>query len=175
MSDRVSNLREKVYREDGGPIVAVLDGASVPGLLQKLVDLEPEYLCLYRGELKPDLAEVAPYVVRLERESPLAEWIFDRGWGNHWGIFAETGADFVSLRKHFRRYLTVHDPGGKPMLFRYYDPRVLRVYLPSCNGEELKSIFGPVDAYLVEDESGAALLRFTLKNGALAKQAENLP
>ena len=59
----------------------------------------------------------------------------------------------------------MHDPTGKPLLFRYYDPRVLRVYLPTCNAEELKTLFGPVQAYIMEDESGAAMLRFRLKNG----------
>ena len=174
MSDRVDAIREKLYREEGGAIFAVLDGASVAGLLQKLAEHEPEHVCLYRGELEPDMAEVAPYLVKLDSDGPFTDWVLDRGWGNHWGIFAETGADLVSLRQHFRNFLTVHDPNGKPLLFRYYDPRVLRGYLPTCNGEELNTMFGPVDAYLMEDESGAALLRFRLKNGTLAKQAERI-
>ena len=87
---------------------------------------------------------------------------------------AESGADLHSLRQHFRGFLTVHDASGKPLLFRYYDPRVLRTYLPTCSGEELNTMFGPVDAYLMEDESGAALLRFRLKNGTLAKQVEQV-
>src|SRR5437763_147211 len=131
MSDRVDAIREKIYHEDGGSIFTILDGASVPGLLQKLADDEPENVCLYRGELKPDMAEVAPYLVKLDSDGPFTDWVLDRGWGNHWGILAETGADLTSLRQHFRRFLTVHDPNGKPLLFRYYDPRVLRVHLPT--------------------------------------------
>lgn len=178
MSDRADAIREKLYREEDGAIFAVLDGASVPGLLQKLADHEPEHECLYQGELKPDMAEVAPYVVKLDSDSPFTDWVLDKGWGNHWGVFAEigaeTGADLISLRKHFRTFLKVHDSEGKPLLFRYYDPRVLRTYLPTCSGEELRTMFGPVDAYLMEDESGAALLRFRLKNGILAKQIEQV-
>ena len=120
------------------------------------------------------MAEVAPYLVKLDGDSPFTEWVLDKGWGNHWGVFAESGADLHSLRQHFRGFLTVHDASGKPLLFRYYDPRVLRTYLPTCSGEELNTMFGPVDAYLVEDESGAALLRFSLKNGTLVKQAEQV-
>ena len=44
MSDRVDAIREKLYREEGGSIFAVLDGASVPGLRQKLADQEPEHI-----------------------------------------------------------------------------------------------------------------------------------
>ena len=61
-------------------------------------------------------------------------------------------ADLRTMRNHFRKLLTVYDPNGKPLLFRYYDPRVLRVYLPTCNAEELATIFGPINSYLLEDE-----------------------
>src|SRR5260370_26273422 len=114
MSDRLDAIREKLYREEGGSIFAVLDGASVPGLLQKLADQEPEHVCLYRGDLEPDMAEVAPYLVKLDGESPFTDWVLDKGWGNHWGVFAEisgaeAGADLKSLRQHLRTFLTVHD------------------------------------------------------------------
>jgi len=46
------------------------------------------------------------------------------------------------MRQHFRRFITVHDESGKPLLFRYYDPRVLRTFLPTCNAKELAEIFG---------------------------------
>jgi Domain of unknown function (DUF4123) len=175
MSDRVDAIREKLYREEGATIWAVLDGASVPGLLQQLADHEPEHICLYAGELQPDVAEVAPYLVKLEAKAPFTEWLIEKGWGQHWGVFAETGEDLRSLRKHFRSFLTVYDETGKSMLFRYYDPRVLRVHLPTCNGEELKTMFGPVQSYMMEDENPAAILRFRLKSGSLVKQSEPVP
>jgi hypothetical protein len=172
MSDRVDAIRGKLYRGDDASIWTILDGASVPALRQHLADLEPEHVCLYAGDLQPDMEEVAPYLVKLEREAPFMEWVLDQGWGNHWGIFAETGEDLIALRKHFRKFLTVHDENGKPMIFRYYDPRVLRVYLPTCNDDELKMLFGPVQSYVMEDENPGGMLRFRIKNGALIKQAE---
>ena len=69
MNDKLEIIRENLYPEEGGEIFAVLDGASVPGLLQELADLEPEHECLYRGELTPDLAEVAPYLIHLPATS----------------------------------------------------------------------------------------------------------
>lgn len=155
---------------DGANTFAVLDGASVPDLLDKLDQWQPEFVCLYRGELKPDLAEVAPYLVRLEPGSEIAEWILSEGWGNHWGIFAITDADLKAMRQHFRRFLTVYDETGHPLLFRYYDPRVMRDYLPSCTAEEWGAIFGPVSRYLLEDEGSNTLLRFQCALGQLVIQ-----
>ncbi|MCK7510898.1 MAG: DUF4123 domain-containing protein [Desulfobacterales bacterium] len=71
-------------------VYAVLDGASIKSLGPKLYNLRPEHVCLYRGRLEPDMAEVAPYLVRLEQDSAFAQWVLGDGWGKHWGIFAVT-------------------------------------------------------------------------------------
>ncbi len=155
-------------------VFVVLDGASVPELPQKLYRLKVESECLYRGDLKPDLAEVAPYLVRLEANSEVADWVLREGWGNHWGIFALSGEDLRSMRQHFRRFLMVYDEGGNPMYFRFYDPRVLRTYLPICNGGEAAALFGPVTAYLLEAEEPKRALRFRMERGALVRTEEEI-
>jgi hypothetical protein len=144
-------------------VYAVLDGASIEQLPQLLWEHEPENICLYRGELEPDMAAVAPYLVKLEYEHSFTKLVCEQGWGNHWGIFAITPAEvnIRDMRKHFRRFLMVYDPDGKLMYFRYYDPRVLRIYLPTCNAEEINYVFGPINSYLLEDEDSSILLRFT--------------
>lgn len=170
----MGSLTETLFAGRTANVFAVLDGASIPDLLDMLYEHYPEFICLYRGELEPDIAEVAPYLVRLEQNSPITKWILDRGWGNHWGIFAITQVDLTALRQHFRRFLTVHDEQGTPMLFRYYDPRVLRVYLPTCNAEELKTVFGPIVRYVLEGNRPEELLQFHLNNGALVQDQQSL-
>src|SRR5262249_8859823 len=152
MKNMVPSVSPHLFAEEGTQVFAVLDGASVPGLLDNLYRYEPKYECLYRGELKPDMAEVPPYLVRLQPKSEFAAWVIGQGWGRHWGIFAVSRADLRALSRHFRTFLMVHDRDGKPLYFRYYDPRVLRVYLPTCNAEELATVFGPVLSYVLEDE-----------------------
>jgi len=165
MSKDIKLLQRELFRE-GANTYAILDGASVPGLLAKLQEWEPEYVCLYRGELKPDLAEVAPYLVRLSPDADMTTWILSEGWGNHWGIFAISDVALQALRQHLRRLLTVHDERGKPLLFRFYDPRVLREYLPTCQGNELRDMFGPVVNYACEIGEGQ-LAAFELDNAQL--------
>ena len=55
----------------------------------------------------------------------------------------------------------VQTEDGKQLYFRFYDPRVLRLYLPTCTPEEVRRSFGPVGCYLLEDEDPKTLLRFT--------------
>jgi len=55
----------------------------------------------------------------------------------------------------------VKTEAGQEMYFRFYDPRVLRAFLPVCTPQEAKEFFGPVRSFLVEARHGATLLRFS--------------
>jgi Domain of unknown function (DUF4123) len=149
------------------PVYAVLGGASVPGLVKKLYEFEPDYCCLYRGELQADTAAVAPYLVQLEPGSELAAWIFGEGWGAHWGIFVQSSANLRKLRNHFREFIKVELPDRRTVLFRYYDPRVFRSFLPACNAAELGKFFGPVQSFVVEAETPEAGIKYTFAGSAL--------
>lgn len=166
----IQTINEQLFADESLNVYAVLDGASIPNLLDQLYKLDPEYACLYRGTLAPDMAQVAPYLVQLDDEPEFTEWLIQEGWGNHWGIFALSEFDLRTMRKHFRSLLTVHDPDGKPMLFRFYDPRVLRVYLPTCTEEELVVIFGPNDAYLFELENSRGIVRCQTESNSLTQK-----
>ena len=156
-----------VFGQGDTPVFAVLDGASAPALVKALYEHEPEYCCLYRGELEPDIAVVAPYLVRLEPGGEFAELVLGEGWGAHWGIFAASTANLRTLRDHFRKFLTVQLPDQRTVLFRYYDPRVLRTFLPACNATELGAFFGPVQSFVVEGETPESGTRFSVAAKAL--------
>lgn len=158
---------EKYLFRDAAHTYAVLDGASVPGLPQKLYEMGPPNLCLYRGELSDDLIHVAPYVVLLEAGSGFADWLLSECWGKHWGIFAQSRVSPVGMRKHLRGLLTVNDAEGNPMLFRYYDPRVLQPFLLTCDLAELKTVFGPVMYYFSESFDHSELCRMHIEKDAL--------
>lgn len=162
------SLNQYLYRENTHTY-AVLDGASVPDLPVKLHEMRPPNVCLYRGEIPADLLYVAPYLVHLLPDSQFTKWLLAECWGKHWGIFAQSALSLVGMRKHFRSLLIVDDAEGKPLLFRYYDPRVFRSFLPTCNVEELQTFFGRVNYYFVESEKSAELNRFNFSNNVLKK------
>lgn len=166
-SSAVLNFRDLFQRDQAS--YAVLDGAGVPDLLDRLIDHGHQYVCLYRGELEPDIAEVAPYLVHLQPGKGVPEWLME-GWGANWGIFLHSPLEIEDVRKHLRRFLIVHDPDGKPLYFRYYDPRVLRIFLPTCNTEDLQSLFGPISTFWMEDEDPGRCISFSLKDGILVRE-----
>jgi hypothetical protein len=170
----IQAVSDKLFDNEELNVYAVLDGASIPDLLDQLHEQQPEHVCLYRGELEPDMAEVAPYLVKLEPDTDFTDWLIEKGWGGHWGVFALSHESLSGMRRHFRKFLVVYDPENKPLYFRYYDPRVLRTYLPTCNAEELATVFGPVESYFLEDEDSVAALRFCFASGSLNQEKQPL-
>ncbi|NQT86294.1 DUF4123 domain-containing protein [bacterium] len=156
----IQTLHDQLFAHPETKVYAILDGAATPGLLDQLYGgPRPDFVCLFRGALAPDMAEVAPYLAVLEPDSAFTRWILG-GWGRHRGIFAVSQAELWQLRNHFRSLVTAYGPKGRPLKFRFYDPRVLRVFLPSCDRDQMNAIFGPVLNYCLEAEDANALLRF---------------
>lgn len=154
---------------------ALLDGARDPRIYRMLRGSLVDSCCLYEGDLPRDLAEVAPYLVALGRSSPFTVDLIEQGWGRSWGVFLSCPAIMQDLRRHFRRLLQVRDEAGRRLLFRFYDPRVLRAYLPTCRAEELRFVFGPVDRLVVEGESGIAPIVYRRTRDGLATDVVDLP
>lgn len=148
---------------------AVLDGAAVPNLPMKLYETGASHICLYRGELSPDLVHVAPYLIQLAPETEFTNWLLTECWGKHWGIFAQSDTSLTTMRRHFRGMLTVYDETGKPLLFRFYDPRVFLTFIQTCNAAELELFFGAVNYYFAESNDAKILQRYNFKKTELQK------
>ncbi len=142
------------------PLYALLDAANEPSVLKVLFESKEEYKTLFEGAAGAQLTHFAPYLVRLPKESPLLETLVQKGWGKNWGVYLTSPQQLPDLRGHFRQFLMVKMPDGKQVYFRFYDPRVLRVFLPTCTPEETTQFFGPIQNYLVEDENPKKLFRF---------------
>lgn len=146
---------------------AILDAAAIKGLRMHFFEMEPPHYCLFRGELAPDMAENAPYLVGLIRGHRFTDWLLAARPGQHFGIYAKSRQSLTEIRRHFRELITVHDETGKPLIFRFYDPRVLIKFLPTCDESELKKIFGPVETFIAETDTGDNYSIFTTNNGTL--------
>lgn len=154
-------------------LYAVLDGARDEQVYAFVQACYLDKSCLYAGDLPKELLATAPWLVRLERDNNWTDRILSHAWSHSWGVFVRTQTSAKELRTHFRRFLRVRDMAGRNLIFRYYDPRVLRVYLPTCTQSELRTFFGPVERFFVEDRD-ASLLEFSLDRGELHQKRSAL-
>ena len=181
--DPLQAIKERVlqhFNTAAQPLFAILDGArnerivallkefGVPAnvpvnsnqLAEKRQHDEPLYQSLYIWKMALESAEQGPFLVRLPPESPLLKAVVMEGWGDSWGIFVESAVSFDDLWRHSRKFIMVEMPGGKTALFRFYDPRALRAFLPSCDQRQIESIFAIPIRIHIEDSEGQ-LMRFS--------------
>lgn len=123
---------------------------------------------LFAGELGEMLGGVAPHLVEFKQRSSFYSWWFEQ-WGKSVGVLVEAPVAFSELRRHFRTLMMTRGASdGKRYYFRFYDPRVLRVFLPSCTPEEVERFFGPVTAFYCESDGGSELLTFARNRGGMS-------
>jgi len=157
---RQPRLRE-LLAKDFQPLYALLDASREPSVLKVILESKEEHQSLYEGPQGAQLAHFAPYLIRVPQESALLDTLVHQAWSKSWGVFLTSNTPLKELRTHFRHFLNVKLPDGSQVYFRYYDPRVLRLFLPTCLPEETTQFFGPVRHFLMEAEDPKLALHFT--------------
>ena len=158
-----------------GTLFLLADAARDDAVLPTLLRAGVEHRSLYEGWQGEGLSEVAPYLAAVPREGPFLDAWVDASWGASWGTFLFSDVTIFELRRHLRRFLKVRSEDGKTLLFRFYDPRVLRAYLPTCTPAETEAFLGPVRWWICEGPRGAALMRFHATPEGLGCDSEALP
>lgn len=152
--------------ESKGKEYFLADAARMFFHFEKAATINPKFVCLYSGDTEENLKFVAPYLFIID-ETEFIDWLQEEGWGNSWGIQITCSIEIDLLKAHFRRFLMVKTEEGIQLYFRFYDPRVLRIFLPTCDTQQLKDFFGPIHFFFMEDEDPNFALKFSLKNGQL--------
>jgi hypothetical protein len=60
------------------------------------------------------------------------------------------------------------------LVFRFYDPRVLSIFLPTCLPEQITEMFGPVTRFFAEAHDGAAIAEYSHAGGVLRRRLLSL-
>lgn len=146
-------LAELSRRCDTGHLYAVIDAARSERALQLVEESIDPYASLYDGEPGRAFDDVAPYLVHLQRDSWLLERFVTEGWGDAWGIFLLSSANFDAVRRHLRQFLMVEVDGeAHRLFFRFYDPRVLKTFAEVITPEQRAELLQDLDALLYEAE-----------------------
>lgn len=142
-----------------GNTFAVLDASREPAGVHAAKVAGGLCKSLYEGSTGERLRQVAPYLVEFRTASSFARWWFD-AWGKSAGIIVETSGSFADVRKHCRTLMIVRGQDQAKYYFRFYDPRVLRTYLPTLAEAEAERFFGLITAVHCEGTDGAELITY---------------
>jgi hypothetical protein len=137
-----------------GKLYAVVDPAREDRLLVLMRESVDRCQSLYEGVEGLAMSEVAPYLIHVAPDSSLLAHLIMEGWTKRWGIYFVSDDSFADARRHLRRLLMVEDENGQPLYFRFYDPRVLAAFLPTCTEQQRGAVFGDIEAFLIEGPRG---------------------
>lgn len=162
-------------------LYGVIDAAVDDSLYAQLMAEPPssQVTCLFEGAPAIRYRNVAPYLMVLNPQSPLAALWLDHAWVQHWGIWMCSAQPLELLKAHLKKFLFVKTATSAKAYFRYYDPRVLQQVMPIMSYLQRGSLFGldhkPMpDAFLSvrhEKDHSPVLLRYRPSQGRLMRLA----
>jgi RHS repeat-associated protein len=152
-------IRQLLCEESGASFYryAVVDAAETHDsdeIVSGLMRADSGAVILFSGENAVAARHAAPYLLCLDKHPEVETWLIEKGWGHGWGILLTAEADSHALWSHLRRFFRVQAPNGRDLYFRFYDPVVLRDFLPLLDDVEARGFFGPVRRFVVEAPGG---------------------
>lgn len=140
-------------------LFAVLDAARDPRIKALVDACEDDVRSLFEGAGGDAMAAAAPYLVRFAEGSALLPLVVSEAWGDSWGVFLVGRRPFDEVRRRLRRSLMVTDEAtGKRLYFRFYDPRVLRLFWPVATPRQRSEMVGTeIERFLFEGADGEVL------------------
>jgi hypothetical protein len=182
-SKALVNLKTLLKACPGGSdtkLYGLIDAAADRTLYERLLS-EPvasTVTCLFEGDPALRYRNVAPYLITINKASPISHDWLNGEWTNHWGIWLSTEQPLSLLKAHLKKFLFVQTPRSQKALFRFYDPRVLGQVMPIMTPGQRGDIFGlnykhmPDALYAVVPNGARTVLqRFTPKQNFLVRLA----
>lgn len=174
-----ASLRFKLGLRDGESLYGIVDAAQDARLAFDAKDkFNVRIRTLFQGKAVENVSDVAPYLVPInllpmdQGNGYLDRWA--ESWGKNAGILLTTKVDAGNLLRHLRKIFVVQNETGQEFFFRFYDPRVLRSFLPTCTTQERAEFFGPICSLVVEGETPDVLYRFRMTERGLQRETVNL-
>lgn len=146
--------------KEGCSLFGIIDSARNEDVFRYLITGNVLYKSLFEGTMDVQSYGVSGFLVECKKESPLFQWMLKEAWGDSACIFFISKASFDELFSHFQKFNRVYLEDDRVVLFRYYDPRVLRIYLPTCYRAELELFFGEVVSFFAEGEESSQVILF---------------
>jgi hypothetical protein len=128
-------------------LYAIVDSARNDDIFRYFLTDNVVYQSLFHGKMDMKFFGVSGFLMECKKDSKLFNWLTTEVWCDSCSIFFVSKAPFDEVLRHFQKFNRVYLEDDDVVYFRYYDPRVLRVYLPTCNGKEIKTFFGEIESF----------------------------
>lgn len=138
---------------------AIVDTAHRPRFNERLEKMGVPYVSLFEGTAESSLLDVAPLIFKYEKQSASERLNSElEGFGaiRPAVSFVDAQAELEDVAKHFRQFHLVKVPelGGKDMLLRWYDTRILEAWMAVLTPEQRAAFAGCVDEWRYFDRFG---------------------
>lgn len=124
-------------------LYAVIDLATAKEI-RPLIDRQvgSTAVTLFAQDQPRALLHVGPWLVRLSKAPEIASALSQYDRHVAWGYYVHSTFDILSLRKSLRYFnLAQIPPDRKEVLFRYWDPRVMRLFLEVASQHQRQRLF----------------------------------
>jgi hypothetical protein len=136
----------------------IIDAASDFIEIDDLIKTYGPSVCVLKSNYDGQFIDVGPHL--FDSSVKLDELLMNTQWGKGSFIslsFSRERMNLIHLLRNNSEIVTEQD---EVMFFRYYDPRILRIFLPVFDTQQIKEFFGSVDEFMCEDEDPAFGLIF---------------
>lgn len=140
---------------------AILEGARYFAPRETIESSGLPFECLFKGDSENTLADVAPYLVELNRDASLLSKLL-RGHSEDdppWMMWPKRGASFFrsahsmdELKRHFRKYTRLFDQAtGHWNYFRFYAPEVMLNVISHMEHERFDDFSKGIESFVIPD------------------------
>lgn len=155
----------------------LIDAAHDCRILPALENSKHARCCLFNEEqVSRAVKNVSPFLIKIKSIDDFMMWCLQEGLHRHWMIFFTSPEVHVSeLKLHFKRFSLAYSPDGRRYFFRYYDPRVLPVFLASSDLRERTDFFRRCTKIWVPQISSSGCIQFLQLDATGATQILDNP
>lgn len=165
------------HKRPGEHVYAVVDAAQDYRLALAARDILGEPLRPLFSNAPHFMERVGPYVTRVHCTNRypdyLALWM--ERLGDNAGIFLLSRAWPKAVHAHLRTLFKVYGEDKEMFYFRFYDPRVLRTYLPTCTQKECREFFGPIRSIFAEGPAMPIFHHYQVGQSAIHLEESDVP
>lgn len=140
------------------PLFAILNAAVEQHVPHFLLGSGEPFQFLSEGLAIDQMQPPQVYLAQFTPSSALLPRLLKEGWGKPWITFVTSPHPAPDVANHLRNLMIVSTPDHRPFYFRYYDPRMLQLLLPSFTPQELVQFFGPLQTILIADPADSSRL-----------------